>query len=428
MSDCEKLIDEKKVSLEKWKDALHKMKESGVILGKNKANEAEVWDVQEKFERKRSSALTKEKKCNEIERLVEELNYGIEGMVYRLGLQNDKKKRRGEQSYPASDPYSPTKSEEDITRQKDEEALQAVIASLDETKAAVAKLQQREQKRKRKYKQTVNMLKQWFGLVKERKTLVNYYIQTKNTRLLEKYAPFIRKLSYTQNGRKVLKAREQVLNTIRRYGKPVAAHSNSAISMLHRTVGKRSRESEKKSPSIKGILKQRRMSNIFTPKKKLKQKKKMTKEEKQYVTKKLDPNNDILEAFIEKKVEEMYESPENRRVKTLVDEDGADPNIIKAYELLPLKDDELQEFYNEQKTNIKQDTKAHLHLKLWEAEAQGDIETIQKAEMAIAKHNFSKKRKPRQKKKSIASSLHRPKRTTMAGDKMFINSRQIKKT
>ena len=80
---------------------------------------------------------------------------------------------------------------------------------------------------------------------------------------------------------------------------------------------------------------------------------------------------------------------------------GRDPYIIKAYELLPSKDEELTEFCNEQKTSIKRDTKAHLHLKLWEAEAQGNIETVQKAEMAIAKHKFLKKRKPRQKKSQL---------------------------
>ena len=65
-----------------------------------------------------------------------------------LVLQNDKEKTKGKPTSPSSDPYEPTKSQEDITREKDEEALQAVIASLDETKAAEAKLQQREQETK----------------------------------------------------------------------------------------------------------------------------------------------------------------------------------------------------------------------------------------------------------------------------------------
>ena len=50
----------------------------------------------------------------------------------------------------------------------------------------------------------------------------------------------------------------------------------------------------------------------------------------------------------------------------------------------PYKDEESDEFYGDQKVTIKQDTKAHLHLKLWEAEARGDQDTVEKAENAIA--------------------------------------------
>ena len=87
MLECEKLIDEKRVSLEKWKDALHKMKESGVVLGKNKANETKKCGMCKKSSKGNVvQLLFKEKSAKAIERLVDELNYGIEGMVYRLGF------------------------------------------------------------------------------------------------------------------------------------------------------------------------------------------------------------------------------------------------------------------------------------------------------------------------------------------------------
>ena len=429
--DCERLIQERKVSLKKWQEALEKMKLSGGTSGKNKANEAEVWDVQEKFERRRGIALEKEITCNDIERLLGEINYGIEGMMYRLGLRI-KQTHEGDlkHSHSGLGQYSPNKSADDIKREKDDKALKAVIDSFDETKAAAAKLLLLEHKRKATYKEAVKMIKEWFELVKERKTMVNYYMHTKNTRLLEKRAPFIRKLSYTKKGRQVLKLREQVLNTIRRYGKPVAASSNSAISMLHRTLGKRQEKQEKKSPTLKGLLKQKRMSNAFSPtKKRFSPKKRMTKGEKQQLVKKMDPNNDLLEAFIEKKVEDIYHSPENRRVRAIGEGEGGNPFVIKASDLNKQKDDEEgHEYRMDQKISIKRDTKSHLHLTLWEAEASGDHDIMRKAENAIAEHNFIKKRKPRQKKKTHVTSLHKPKRTTIVGDNMVVERKKRKKT
>ena len=387
IQELEQSIEEKKHSLTNWKGALTKMVDSGISTSL-KTKDTEIWDLQEHVEHRKSTCMSFEERCKGIEYLVEELDYGINGMMTRLGLRKKKKERSD------STLYFNVASDEKLLKDRDEENLNKVLKSIDEAGAAKAAIAEARAAREKKHEDMLAMVKEWFDLVTERKSMLSYFVHTKNTRMLEKYSRLIKRLSYTPKGRTTLKFRESLITSIKRCGQPVAASSNSAISMLHRVLG-RQKPSTKKI-SLKGLMgTRRRLSNAFKPKSK----------GVQAPAKTAKSENEVLyEDFAEKMQRDGWcASPENRRVspvkhrEMLQDEVGNELAII---------------YSDEQKTILKTSTKLLLHRKLWEAEALKDQSGIRQAEAALDSHGFKRLKKPKAKKARANSNLHKPKRLT----------------
>ena len=211
IQELEEAIDERKLSLRNWTSALQKLKDSGISTSL-KTSDTEVWNLQEHVEHKKSSCLIAEKKCNGIEYLLEELDYGIKGMLARLGV------NKIEDSKPRENLYFNVKSHKKVLKAKEEQNLNQILKSIDEAGAVEAAIEKARKARDRKYKKMLEMVNQWFEHVQERQSMLNYFIHTKNTRMLEKYSKLIKRLSYTSKGRATLKLREKLMTNIKHFG------------------------------------------------------------------------------------------------------------------------------------------------------------------------------------------------------------------
>ena len=387
IQDMEAVIQEKNNSLKMWSDALQKIIDTG-ITSSVKTADGEVWDLQEKVEFMKTRAFKAEEKHSSSEYLIEEIKYGIQGMMVRLGL------RRPE----AMVGLRSQASEDRLSRKKNDDSLQAVLDSVDEAAAAKAENEESRTNRKQTYAKMIVMAKEWFDLVTERDSRLSYFVQTKNTRMLEKYSKKIKSLSYSKQGRVTLKHREKVINAIKTYGKPVAMSSNSAMSMLHRVLGQDQKHTPKRT-SLKSLMGVKGAQNAFI--------KKMKRSAPAATPAAHKTNTELYEEFADKIQRDGWcGSPENRRVSPMKYRDkegiaeGEDPFSAET-------------FHGELKNTVKSSAKSLLHKKLWEAELQHDETNVRILEEAIREQGFKKLRKPKAKKHNRESTLHLSKRSTI---------------